>query len=455
MSDIEIICVDDGSTDGSAAILSEYAKNDERIHIITQENGGQSNARNRGLDVAKGEYVGFLDADDRLSEIMAEQCYRTAKTNDLDILLFDGDSFYENELMHERHAHYETYYHRMHDYQGVSSGMELFVRMQSNNEYRDHVGLQFFHNTFLKNTQRKFYEGIVHEDDLFSIQCILTAARVLHIGETYYYRRVRPESIMTEPKQIKHLSGRLRVIGEVLIFLSGKNYSSHVVDAIWKFVLNEINGATWVFSLLSESDRKNVSAFGDTLLQELYYSFVKRTLDFKADIQNKQASIEERDNRIRVLERAKTEYSDKLIAQTTEFAAKLAVFSDKLNAYADDVAEKNNLINEYKNQIAEYIRVTAVKEDRLTKQNEKNEKQKEKIEQLKENNEQLKEKIERFKEKNTLQKETVAKYKLLASERKKEIREYEKKLERIRNSKSFKIGRLLTFLPRWVKRLFK
>lgn len=62
--DIEIICVDDGSTDGSAAILAEYAARDTRIKVIYQENAGVSVARNRGLDAATGEYVTFVDADD-------------------------------------------------------------------------------------------------------------------------------------------------------------------------------------------------------------------------------------------------------------------------------------------------------------------------------------------------------------------------------------------------------
>ena len=63
---LEIICVNDGSTDGSAAILDEYATKDARIKVIHQENAGVSVARNRGLDSATGEYVGFIDADDWL-----------------------------------------------------------------------------------------------------------------------------------------------------------------------------------------------------------------------------------------------------------------------------------------------------------------------------------------------------------------------------------------------------
>lgn len=74
LKDIEIICVNDGSTDGSLAILDEYVRNDDRIVVINQENSGQSVARNRGIDVAKGEYIGFVDSDDWVSEDYLKSC---------------------------------------------------------------------------------------------------------------------------------------------------------------------------------------------------------------------------------------------------------------------------------------------------------------------------------------------------------------------------------------------
>ena len=61
---LEIICVDDGSTDGSPEILRDYAQRDARITVITKENGGVSSARNAGLDRATGEFVAFIDSDD-------------------------------------------------------------------------------------------------------------------------------------------------------------------------------------------------------------------------------------------------------------------------------------------------------------------------------------------------------------------------------------------------------
>ena len=82
---LEIICVDDGSPDGCGAICEEYAAKDERIRVIHKENGGQSSARNAGLDIAQGEYISFIDSDDFVASDMVEYLYRLLKAHDADI----------------------------------------------------------------------------------------------------------------------------------------------------------------------------------------------------------------------------------------------------------------------------------------------------------------------------------------------------------------------------------
>ena len=75
LKEIEIICVDDGSKDSSPAILAEYAKKDNRVRVIRQENGGAGKARNTGLSAAKGKYLSFLDADDFSQPEMLEKAF--------------------------------------------------------------------------------------------------------------------------------------------------------------------------------------------------------------------------------------------------------------------------------------------------------------------------------------------------------------------------------------------
>ncbi len=92
LKDIEIICVDDGSTNGSGKILDEYEKDDPRFVVVHQENGGTCVARDNGMGLAKGEYIQFLDHDDTIDPTMSEKCYNAAKEYDADIVKcgYDG-----------------------------------------------------------------------------------------------------------------------------------------------------------------------------------------------------------------------------------------------------------------------------------------------------------------------------------------------------------------------------
>jgi len=97
LSEIELICIDDGSTDDSTAILEFWKSRDSRLQVLHQSNQGPGVARNVGLDAAKGEYVCFLDADDTIASGAAlQQAYKQAKADGLDILLTDSSSMAEN-----------------------------------------------------------------------------------------------------------------------------------------------------------------------------------------------------------------------------------------------------------------------------------------------------------------------------------------------------------------------
>ena len=96
LKELEIICVDDGSTDDSLEIIQEYAAKDERIVVITGPNGGYGKAMNKGLDRATGEYVGIVEPDDYVNLTMFEDLYQIAKENQLDIVKADFYCFARN-----------------------------------------------------------------------------------------------------------------------------------------------------------------------------------------------------------------------------------------------------------------------------------------------------------------------------------------------------------------------
>ena len=85
LQDIQIICIDDGSTDGSLSILKEYSRRDSRIEIISKPNAGYGHTMNVGLSAAKGEYIGIVESDDFAETKMFEELYKLARKSDADV----------------------------------------------------------------------------------------------------------------------------------------------------------------------------------------------------------------------------------------------------------------------------------------------------------------------------------------------------------------------------------
>lgn len=94
LEDIEIICVNDSSTDSSLDILNEYARKDERIKVVTQPNSGAGAARNKGMSMATGKYLSFLDSDDFFEKDMLKLAYDKAEEDKADFVVFNSDQYY-------------------------------------------------------------------------------------------------------------------------------------------------------------------------------------------------------------------------------------------------------------------------------------------------------------------------------------------------------------------------
>ena len=106
LRDIEIICVDDGSTDSSLQILKEYAEKDKRISVIHKNNGGQGSARNVGLNHAKGEYITFVDSDDYITEDMIYYLLKFLEDNKLDVAMIADCYVYDKSKIFYPKAFY-------------------------------------------------------------------------------------------------------------------------------------------------------------------------------------------------------------------------------------------------------------------------------------------------------------------------------------------------------------
>ena len=232
LKDIEIICVDDGSTDGSPGILREYAQADPRIIVITRENRGQSAARNSGLDAAGGEYVTFLDSDDFYVENTLAELFALAGSEKVDMIEFNAFPLFENKELEMRFRDWKTYYVRKHTIDRPVSGLAAMNILTRNSEYRPSVCFRIYRRGFLEENHLRFYEGIIHEDELFTFQCFLLAKHYIKISQQYYGRRVRENSTMTQTESRKNLRGYFLGMVQMLRSLSGVEMAKEEEESV-------------------------------------------------------------------------------------------------------------------------------------------------------------------------------------------------------------------------------
>ncbi|WP_405293709.1 glycosyltransferase family 2 protein [Methanobrevibacter sp.] len=188
--EFELICVNDGSTDNSLAILEDYRLKDNRLRIITQENKGLSSARNTGLNKAKGDYILFLDSDDYLTLNALEELYSIASDKSLDLILFKIINFDDETREKSTYSYFEL---------TVLKGMvgsEVF-------NYEDIKGKFFripvtapgklYKKELLEDME--FRQGLIFEDNPFFIELMFKLKKAMVFDEYLYHRRVRNDSI--------------------------------------------------------------------------------------------------------------------------------------------------------------------------------------------------------------------------------------------------------------------
>ena len=257
LKDIEIICVDDGSTDGSLAILEENRKRDARITVISQENRGLSAARNAGMLHATGEYLYFIDSDDWLDTDALEKLYPLAAEDNLDALLFGIKEFYSSAELHQAFPFFEFWYDKK-KLSGFYSGIEYIKEAKDQREYLANVYRALWKRALFRDNQIRFKRGIIHEDNLFTFQALMTADKVRIIPDKFYHRRVREHSTMTAPKSAKNVIGYFSCAEGVLEYLSSGPFSHDREHEIQREYVRMINAARHDYAVIPPEEQARV-----------------------------------------------------------------------------------------------------------------------------------------------------------------------------------------------------
>lgn len=213
LKEIEIICVDDGSTDGSGKILDEYAAQDNRVRVIHKENAGYGSAMNIGLDNATGEYFAILESDDFIMKDAYEMLYRAAKQHDADIVRSD-------------YFDYTTSYGRVNlQVKQMSTDYSYYNRLICPNKENEvytfvmHNWTGIYKVSFLRKCSIRYNEtpGAAYQDNGFYFQTFMQTDRLVYIPRPFYcYRVDNPNSSIRDPKKVYTMTEEYQFIREFM-----------------------------------------------------------------------------------------------------------------------------------------------------------------------------------------------------------------------------------------------
>ena len=228
LKEIEILLIDDGSTDSSGDICDRYAEKHDNIRVIHKSNGGLGDARNVGFSKANGKYIYFIDSDDYLELEALEFLYEEAENKQLDVILFSAESFSDEEDIEFNPAEYK----RTKFLNEVYSGKELFEKLYSVHEYYASIPLRFYNRKFYKNGNYRFPD-IMHEDEFPAFSSLIEAGRAECIKHKFYKRRFRKGSIMTSGKAYVSAMGYVYTWKMLMVFCKKTTFECE--EIYWNF----------------------------------------------------------------------------------------------------------------------------------------------------------------------------------------------------------------------------
>ena len=198
-TEFELILVNDGSTDNSLEICNQYSKKDDRIKIVNKKNGGLSDARNAGIDVAKGEYIIFIDSDDFINKNMFKIMFDIAKSKNADIVQCNYKEFYNKEDIKDSSSINNEF-----KLKELTSIEALYGFYDEKKSGPTTVAWNKLYKTALFEDIRYPY-GKIHEDVFTTYKLIFKANKIVCTEEKLYYYRQRENSITTRKYNKKRL----------------------------------------------------------------------------------------------------------------------------------------------------------------------------------------------------------------------------------------------------------
>lgn len=225
--DMEIICIDDASTDHSMDILQEYAHKDARIMILKNtRNQRQAYARNRGLDMASGEYVLFVDSDDFIDQNLVTKALSVA--DGVDMVCFDYKKVDSVWFGKDEHLFLID--------EGRYSAQDYFRQSVDRNGIVYSPCTKLYSRSFLLRENIRFIDGLLYEDVVFDFLCMMKAREIYCITDKLYEYRIRKNSSMTKDIDGKNVSAYFYIVCYLTQYYLEHHFDAEMETAVEKYI---------------------------------------------------------------------------------------------------------------------------------------------------------------------------------------------------------------------------
>ena len=284
LKDIEIICVNDGSTDSTLQILEEYAQQDNRFIIISQENQGQGVARNKGVELAIGKYIQFVDPDDWIELNMLKTLYNFAEEHNSQVVKFNyseyndySGKYKQQDFIKQIKKYYnydlnKTPYYTWRSFKkGCLTNLDL------------HVWTYLYLTSFIKSNKINFAPSKHGEDHLFANGAIVLANKIDYLNKYLYFYRIRSGSAVHIKSDINFcVFDNIRLLKEFLI----ENNLFNDLEDEWINYAKKV--VSWHYSQVPD---ESIKRYESMCLQ--YFSNEKEFKKFLKEIRTKRSFLEQ------------------------------------------------------------------------------------------------------------------------------------------------------------------
>jgi glycosyltransferase involved in cell wall biosynthesis len=267
---IEIILVDDGSTDGSGQICDAFKEKDPRVGVIHKINGGLSSARNAGLDIIKGEYVGFVDGDDFIDKYMYETLIKAILDNDADIVQTGFKHTDENGNIKDERIFIEATYDNLDD---------MFYQRFEEKNIHGGVWTKLYKSAIFRNI--RFFEGYVFEDFAIMPGLFNECKGFVVIGGAFYNYCSNPKSISKSNVSINTIQSRLETPLYVLKCI--ENIDEKFIGYAYRYICESCMVGYDKIKKTDKIDKETKNQYTQRLIAQYkkYFRFFKKDALFK------------------------------------------------------------------------------------------------------------------------------------------------------------------------------